>query len=86
MRTIIQTRKDLDAIKGTPEYKEFIKLLVGSMTKKVSNTVYPIGYDQKLQLNDPGYIPTTFNEIEDLTEITRFGFTKEEILALSNSL
>ena len=82
MKKLIQTRADLDAIKGTQEYFEFIKLLKGSLVKKVSKTVYPEDYDHSLQEGDEGFIPLEFEEVENLSEIERFGFTKEEILEI----
>lgn len=81
-KKVIQTRADLDAIQGTPEYFDFIKLLKGSMVKKVCTTVYPEGYDETLKEGDEGFIPLEFEEVENLSEIERFGFTKEEILGI----
>lgn len=82
MKKLIQTRADLDAIQGTSEYFEFIKLLKGSLVKKVSTTVYPENYDHSLQEGDEGFISLEFEEVENLAEIERFGFTKEEILGI----
>ena len=81
-KKIIQTRADLDAISGTPEYFEFIKLLKGSLVKKICITVYPDGYDNTLTPLDEGYIPLVFENIENLEEIERFGFTKDEVLLI----
>lgn len=82
-KKIIQTRADLDAIQGTPEHAEFIKLLKGSLTKKVCTTVYPEGYDEDLKEGDEGFIPLTFEDAENLEEVARFGFTKQEVLDLA---
>lgn len=54
---IINSRSDLDAIQGTPEYDEFMNSLKGSMTRK-----------------------HIWEDIEDLTTITSFGFTKEDFV------
>jgi hypothetical protein len=81
-KSIIQTRQDLESIKGSQEYFEFIKLLKGSMVKKVCTTVYPEDYDHDLTPNDEGYIPLEFGEIENLEEISRFEFTKEDLLLI----
>jgi hypothetical protein len=77
MTIIINTREDLDAIVGTPEYNDFIVKLKGSMTRKQNVQVYPDGYNQpdyQGEKLDPIWI-----EIEDLSIIERFGFTKTEL-------
>jgi hypothetical protein len=81
-KKIIQTRADLDAIQGTQEHADFIQLLKRSLSKKVCTTIYPDGYDNTLQEGDIGYIPLAFAFVENLEEVSRFGFTKAEILAL----
>ena len=76
LKTIINTRADLDAIAGTPEHAEFMKSLKGSMTRKQDVQVYPEGY------NMPGYegpkLEPIWEEVEDLSTIERFGFSKED--------
>jgi hypothetical protein len=75
MKTIINTREDLDAIAGTPEHAEFMNMLKGSMTRKQDTQVYPDGYGQ------PDYdgekLEPIWADVEDLSVITRFGFTKD---------
>ena len=75
-KIIINTREDLDAIKGTPEYAEFMAMLKGSMTRKQDIQVYPEGY------NHPGYdgpkLEPIWDYVEDLSTIERFGFTKAD--------
>lgn len=75
-KTVINTREDLDAVKGTPEYDEFMAALKGSMTRKQDVQVYPDNY------NDPEYDGETlepiWEDVEDLSTIERFGFTKED--------
>ena len=74
MKSIINTREDLDAIIGTPEHEQFMQMLKGSMLRKQDVQVYPEGYNQ------PDYEGEKLNpiweDVEDLSIITRFGFTK----------
>jgi hypothetical protein len=76
MKTIINTREDLDAIAGTLEHTEFMAMLKGSMTRKQNIQVYPDGYNQ------PDYsgekLEPIWETIEDLSIIQRFGFTKSD--------
>lgn len=75
-KTVINTREDLDAIQGTPEYDGFMSALKGSMNRKQNVQVYPDNY------NDPDYDGETlepiWEDVEDLSTIERFGFTKED--------
>ena len=76
MKTIINTREDLDAIVGTPEHTEFMQMLKGSMTRKQNVQVYPDGYNQ------PNYegekLEPIWQDVEDLSIIERFGFVKAD--------
>lgn len=76
----INTRADLDSIAGTPEHAAFIAALKGSITQRQNTAVYPDGYGQ------PGYVGPAVEPVwvdsEDLSTIARFGFTKDEILAI----
>lgn len=76
MKTVINTREDLDALQGTKEYDDFMQILKGSMLRKQDIRVYPNGYNQ------PDYQGEKLNpiweEIEDLSIIARFGFTKSD--------
>ena len=76
MKTVINTREDLDAIAGTPEHEQFMNLLKGSMTRKQDTQVYPDGYNQ------PDYegekLEPIWEVVEDLSIIQRFGFTKAD--------
>jgi len=38
---IINSREDLDALKGTQEYADFIDYIKGSMTRKVNSRCIP---------------------------------------------
>ncbi len=75
-KIIINTREDLDAIAGTPEHAEFMEFLKGSMTRKQDVAVRPEGYGQ------PDYegavIAPAWEDVEDLSTITRFGFQKKD--------
>jgi len=77
MKYIINTRQDLNKIQGTPEYNEFIILLKGTMSRKQNIQTYPDNY------NEPDYdgekLEPIWTDIEDLSTIERFGFTKEEL-------
>jgi hypothetical protein len=76
MTIIINTREDLDALQGTPDYTDFMSHLKGSMTKTVDTQTYPEGYgqfDYKGEILAP--IWTT---VKDLTTIERFGFTEAD--------
>lgn len=76
MKTVINTREDLEALKGTKEYDDFMQILKGSMLRKQDIQVYPEGYNQ------PDYqgekLLPIWEEVEDLSIIARFGFTKAD--------
>lgn len=76
----INSREDLDSLAGTPQYAEFIVLLKGSMTLRRNIAVYPEGYGQP-EYAGPAVEPA-WEDVEDLSTIERFGFTKDEIQAL----
>jgi hypothetical protein len=75
-KNIINTRDDLDAIAGTKEHDEFMQKLKGSMTRKQDVQVYPENYNQ------PDYdgekLEPIWEDVEDLTVITSFGFKKSD--------
>ena len=75
-KAIINTRADLDSIQGTPEHAEFMAALKGSMTRKEDQAVRPDNY------NDPDYegdpIDPVWVDVEDLSTIERFGFSKAD--------
>lgn len=77
-KVVINTRDDLDAIAGTPEHAEFMTALAGSMTRRQDVQVYPDGYNQ------PNYegekLEPIWEDVEDLSTIQRFGFTKADFL------
>lgn len=77
--TIINTREDLDAMIGSAEHAQFIEFLRGSITRKQNVAVYPEGYGQ------PGYtgqeVEPVWQDVEDLSTIQRFGFSKADLLA-----
>lgn len=77
MDQIINTREDLDAAIGTEAYTNFILYLKGSMSRKENQAIYPENYgkpDYEGDVIDPIWV-----EIEDLSTIERFGFTKAEL-------
>jgi hypothetical protein len=73
---VINTRADLDAAAGTKQHKEFMDRLKGSMTRRENQAVYPDNY------NDPDYdgpaVDPVWVDVEDLTTIDRFGFSKAD--------
>lgn len=73
---IINSRADLDILQGTPEHTEFMNFLKGSMSRKQNVQTYPENY------NEPEYPGPTlepiWENVEDLTTITLFGFTKQD--------
>lgn len=77
-KAVINTREDLDALIGTPEHDEFMAMLKGSMTRKQDVQVYPEGYNQ------PGYegdkLEPIWEDVEDLSTIERFGFSKVDFV------
>ena len=75
-KTIINTREDLDALVGTPVYDEFMQALKGSMTRKQDMQTYPDGYGSP-EYDGPELEPV-WEDVEDLTTIERFGFTKAD--------
>jgi hypothetical protein len=75
---IINSRQDLDAIQGTSEYDEFMNSLKGTMTRKHNVQVYPENYGTS-EYDGPDLEPI-WEDIEDLTTITSFGFTKEDFI------
>jgi len=78
MKTIINSRADLDAIQGTPEHTKFMEALKGSMIRREDQAVYPDNYDDLDYEGDP--IDPVWVDVEDLSTIERFGFTKDEIM------
>jgi hypothetical protein len=75
-KTTINTRADLDLLLGTTAYTDFMTKLKGSMTHKQDVAVRPENYGQ------PGYegevIAPVWEDVEDLTTIEKFGFTKAD--------
>jgi hypothetical protein len=75
-KVVINTREDLDAIAGTPEHAEFMQFLKGSMTRKQDVAVRSGGYGQTDYEGDE--IPPVWQDVEDLSTIEAFGFTKAD--------
>jgi len=73
---VINTRSDLDAIAGTPEHQEFMRFLKGSMSRQQDVAVRPEDYGQPEYEGEE--IPPVWEEVEDLSTITSFGFTKAD--------
>ena len=77
LKSVINTRADLEALAGTEAYRDFIERLKGSMTMRVDQAAYPENYGQPDYDGDP--IDPVWVEVEDLSTITRFGFSKAEL-------
>ena len=77
LKSVINTRADLEALAGTEAYRDFIERLKGSMVMRVDQAEYPENYNQPDYDGDP--IDPVWVEVEDLSTITRFGFSKTEI-------
>jgi len=75
-KAIINSREDLDAIAGTPEHTKFMEALKGSMTRREDQAIYPEGYSEPDYEGDP--IEPVWVDVEDLSTIERFGFTKAD--------
>jgi hypothetical protein len=75
-KIIINSREDLDALVGTPAHAEFMAYLKGSMTRKQDVAVRPEGYGQHDYEGE--VIEPVWEDVEDLSTITRFGFTKAD--------
>lgn len=78
MKQHINTREDLDAISGTPEHAKFMDWLRGTMKRMEDRAAYPENYDNTLRPGDHGYVAPDWQEVEDLTVIERFNFSKED--------
>lgn len=76
--TVINTRADLDILKDTnpAAHAQFMEYLKGSMTRKQDMAVYPADYNQPDYAGDK--INPVWQDVEDLSTIERFGFTKAD--------
>lgn len=79
MPAIINTRTDLEALKGSAAYRDAMERLKASMTTRADGALYPDGY------GSPGYsgptVEPAWEDLETLDTIERLGFTKDEFLA-----
>jgi len=73
---IINTREDLDATLGTSDYDQFMSYLRGSMVRLENQAVYPDDYNSSEYTGD--VVEPVWVEVEDLSTIERFGFTKSD--------
>lgn len=78
--SVINTREDLDSLKESnpAEHANFMAFLKGSMTRKQDVAVYPEGYNQPDYEGDK--IEPQWKDVEDLSTIERFGFTKSDFV------
>jgi len=74
--TVINSREDLDSLKGTPQYDDFMELLRGSMIQKRNVQIYPDDYNSPEYKGDK--LEPIMKDVEDLSTITAFGFKKSD--------
>lgn len=76
--TVINTRADLDILKDAnpAAHAQFMEYLKGSMTRKQDTAIYPADYSQPDYVGDK--IEPVWHDVEDLSTIERFGFTKAD--------
>ena len=79
MAAVINTRADLDAVKGTQDYDAFMQGLRGSLANTRDVAIYPEGY-HTIDYDGPKVDPV-WEAVEDLSMVERFHFTKAEVLA-----
>lgn len=72
----INTRADLDSLLGTTAHAEFMAKLKGSMTRKQDTAVRPDNYGSPEYDGQP--IAPVWQDVEDLTTIKKFGFSKSD--------
>jgi len=78
MGPTINSRADLESLRGTPEFADAMRNLAGSMTIRVNVAEYPEGYGEP-EYDGPDIDPD-WQDQEDLTTIERLGFTKQQVL------
>ncbi len=64
LKSVINTRADLEALAGSEAYRDFIERLKGSMVMRVDQAEYPENYNQPEYDGDP--IDPVWVEVEDL--------------------
>lgn len=74
MKPIINTRADLDALKGTPAYLPALTALAGTMTSIVDVAERPDDYGS-MSYDGPEIAPQ-WQEVETLRTIEALGFTR----------
>lgn len=83
MITQLNTRADLEALKGTTDHAEALRALKGSLTATVNVADYPPSYF------DPDYqgprIEPVWQEIESLEALTLIGMSRSEFVAEWNA-
>ena len=72
MNIIINTRTDLEALKGTPDYLPALRTIAGTMETTVNTAEYPEGYGE-VSYSGPAVEPV-WTTVETLETIHRLGF------------
>lgn len=75
-KNIINTRQDLDAVKGTPEAVQFMKALKGSIYRTIDVQKYPDNYHSPEYVGDK--LEPVWDVIKDLSTIERFNFVESD--------
>lgn len=75
----IATRSDLETLRGTPAYNQFLDLLRGTLTTRTDVQVYPAGYDSSLQIGSLGYLPPVWEERPTPEVAAKYGLTPQEL-------
>lgn len=73
---IINSRQDLEDLKGTIYYTDFMKNLKGSIYRKQDIQVYPENYNS-VEYSRERLVPI-WEMVEDLSTIKHFGFEKSD--------
>lgn len=69
---IINTRADLEALKGTPAYLPALQTIAGTLETTMNTVVYPEGYGQEGY--DGPEIDPVWETVETLDTIQHLGF------------
>lgn len=76
---IVNTRADLNLLKGTPSYLEALRQIAGSLTTTIDRATYPEGYGSDGY--DGPVVEPEWTEVESLGVLARLGFSREEFEA-----
>lgn len=78
MQRAINSRADLESLRGTAAFADVLDSLLGSTQTKVDTAEYPEGYGTP-EYEGP-HVDPVWSTQEDLTTLNNFGMTKQELL------